>query len=103
MRALKLLVGLLSLLLLIGFVVLVAGLAGLIGTAPPGAGGPAASAVALPPGAEIVDMAATGDRLALQLRLADGSRSLYIIDPVSGGLAATIRLEDGRLEGTASE
>jgi len=46
----------------------------------PSPGGVAEGQIALPAGARIVSQSLSGDRLSLQLELADGSRAIYIYD-----------------------
>ena len=91
MRALKILVIVLGVLLVGGFVTLVVVIAGRIGqrqTAPssaPAASLPfAASPIELPAGARIETLAVGSDRIVLNLALPDGNRELVIIDLVSG-------------------
>jgi hypothetical protein len=94
MRALKILVIVLGVLLVGGFVTLVVLIAGRITqrqTAPssassaPAASLPfAASPIELPAGARIETIAVGSDRIVLNLALPDGNRELVIIDLVSG-------------------
>ena len=58
-------------------------------------GGPADAALALPPGAEIIETALDGRRIALRLRLADGSMAIHVYDLDTGKRAAIARIEPG--------
>jgi len=49
-------------------------------------------ALALPPGARVVDMAATDDRLILRVEAGDGRQRLYLLDPSTGALVGTVGL-----------
>ena len=48
--------------------------------------------LALPPGARVVDMGVTGDRLVLRVEAGDGRQRLYVLDPSTGALVGTIGL-----------
>jgi len=54
--------------------------------------GPFATAFDLPAGAEVATVEGEGERLVVQLRLADGSRRLVLFDSRSGALLGTIEL-----------
>ncbi len=47
-------------------------------------------ALALPPGARVVDMAAIDDRLVLRIEAGDGRQRLIVLDPSTGALVGTI-------------
>ncbi len=49
--------------------------------------------VALPRGAVLTDMAATGDRVVLRLRLADGTTRLIFVDPRAAAVAGQLDLK----------
>ncbi|MDE0058430.1 MAG: hypothetical protein OXI22_17575 [Defluviicoccus sp.] len=55
-------------------------------------GGPTDAAFALPPGAEILETALDGGRIALRLRLADGSTAIHVYDLDTGERAAVARI-----------
>jgi hypothetical protein len=57
--------------------------------APPSFG---ASELPLPPGARVVDMAATDGRLVLRVAAADGGQRLLVLDLASGALLGSIAL-----------
>lgn len=98
-RVLKAVVIGLGLLIVVGVVALIVGLfwrASKMGepagakVAPPTAlTGP----VALPRGAAVTDMAATGDRVVLRLRLADGTTRLIFVDPRAAAVAGQLDLK----------
>ncbi len=58
-------------------------------------GGPTDAALALPRGAEILETALDGGRIALRLRLADGSTAIHVYDLDTGERAAVARIEPG--------
>ncbi len=95
MRALKILVIVMAVMLVVGFAALVAVIAGRVSR-----GGPASTAVhgfAAPPidipsGTRIEAMTAEADRLILALALPDGERQLVIIDLAKGTRLGTIEL-----------
>ncbi len=95
MRALKILVVVMGVMLVVGFAALVAVIAGRISR-----GGPAATAahrfagrsIDIPRGARIEAMTAGSDRLILALVLPEGGRQLVIIDLASSAPLGTIEL-----------
>ncbi len=46
--------------------------------------------LALPPGARVVDMAWTEDRLVLRVEAGDGRQRLLVLDPSTGALVGTM-------------
>ena len=93
MRALKVLVIVMGVLIVIGTTVVVATIADRIARGRHEApGGVASGAVAVPAGARVEAMTATGDRLILALALADGSRQLLVLDLAHARPLATIAL-----------
>jgi hypothetical protein len=95
MRGLKILVVVMGIMLVVGFAVLVAVIAGRIsrgGPAPNAARAFAAAAVDIPRGARIEAMTAVTDRLILGLVLPEGGRQLMIIDLATGTRLGTIEL-----------
>jgi len=92
MRALKILVAVMGIMLIGGFAVLVAVIAGRLSR---GANIPRslpAAAVDIPSGARIEAMAAGTDRLVLGLVLPEGRRQLVVIDLATGSRLGTIEL-----------
>ena len=95
MRALKILVVVMGVLLVVGFAALVAVIAGRVSR-----GGPAATAahrfvsppIDIPRDSRIEAVAAGPDRLILALVSPDGGRQLVIIDLASGSRLGTIEL-----------
>jgi hypothetical protein len=95
MRALKILVVVMGVMLVVGFAALVVVIAGRVSR-----GGPAATAahgfavapIDVPRGARIEAMTAGPDRLILALALPEGGRELVIIDLVKGVRLGTIEL-----------
>ena len=95
MRALKILVVVMGVMLVVGFAALVVVIAGRVSR-----GGPAATAahefaavpIDVPRGARIEAMTAGPDRLILALALPEGGRQLVVIDLVKGVRLGTIEL-----------
>src|SRR4051794_1271322 len=95
MRALKLLVIVMGVLIVVGVVALVAIMAGPLGprgAAPGAAAGFGRSAVDPPAGAVIAEMQGAGDRVVLRLVLPGGRQELLVIDSTSGKTLGTIEL-----------
>jgi hypothetical protein len=92
MRALTVLVIVMGVLIVVTTGVVIAVIAGRLshhmGEAPAVASG----AVSIPKGARVEAMTATGDRLVLDLLLADGSRQLLVIDLAHGRELGAIAL-----------
>lgn len=91
---LKVLVILMGLLIVAGFVVVVAEIARRMST--PNAGRPPVSAafaerIALPSGARVVSMSASGDRLVVHVETQGGPAAAYIVDPRNGALLGTVQ------------
>lgn len=105
MRALKVLVVVMGVLLVAGSAVLVATIMSRL-TQRPAPPAPTASAatrplpfgeatVTLPPGAKLVGMQATGNRLVLQVERSDGKQELLVLDPDTGTMLGRIELRPG--------
>ena len=94
MRALRILVVVMGIMILGGFAALVAIIAGRLAHPRPAPSPSAAAApgVALPAGAHIESMAVGTERLAIELLLPDGSRRIDIVDLASGRQLRTIPL-----------
>ena len=95
MRALKILVVVMGVMLVVGFGALVVVIAGRVSRGGPGgtaAHGFAAAPIDIPPGARIEAMTAGPDRLILALALPEGGRQLVVIDLVKGVRLGTIEL-----------
>ncbi|MCB9948192.1 MAG: hypothetical protein H6842_10230 [Rhodospirillaceae bacterium] len=91
MRGLKLLVISMAVLIVAGFVVLVSELGSRVAQLSVGDGAtPASIALALPAGSSVEGIAGTAERLAIHIRLADGTDRIYLIDPATGAHVATI-------------
>ena len=95
MRGLKILVVVMGIILIVGFAVLVAAIAGRMSRS----GSPqtiartlAGSAIDIPRGARIEAMTVGTDRLVLALTLPEGGRQLVIVDLVTGARLGTIEL-----------
>ena len=92
MRGLKALVIVMGVLIVAGLAVVVATIA----SRSSGGGGDTAgfgvARIAIPPGATVVGTTATGQRLVVRLRLADGTARLVVIDPATGQRLGTIDL-----------
>jgi hypothetical protein len=104
MRALKILVVLMGVMLVGGVVVLVGVILSRLGgkpsPAPPVAGlaspGFGTSIIDIPAGAVVSGTFAVGKRLVLQIALEDGTQRLLVLDPGSGALLGTIELRPER-------
>ena len=95
MRALKVLVIVMGVVIIAGFAVLIVVIAGRVSPSRPAAMSPqpfAAAPIELPAGARIEAMAMGSDRLVLEILLPDGNRRLMIIDPATGRLLGAIPL-----------
>jgi Family of unknown function (DUF6476) len=95
MRALKILVVVMGVLIVIGFGVLIAGIASKMSRDRPGASAErpfATTALDIPHGARIEAMTAAPNRLILELALPDGERQLVVIDLATGARLGTIAL-----------
>jgi hypothetical protein len=94
MRALKVLVTVMGIVIIVGFGVVAAVIAGRLARRDP-AGMPhafSAAAVAIPRGARIEAMTTASDRLVLDLALLGGSREIVVIDLATGTRLGTIKL-----------
>ena len=60
-----------------------------------GGGPPSEAALAIPPGAEVLETALDGDRIALRLRLPGGAQAIHVFDLATGGRVATARVDGG--------
>lgn len=96
-RWLKVLVITMSLLIVAGFVVLVAELARRLST--PNAGRTPTSSftgrIPLPPGSRVVSMTAAGDRLVVHVETPDGPSAAYIVEPRDGTLLGKVEFPPG--------
>jgi hypothetical protein len=95
MRALKILVAVMGVMILAGFATLLVVIAGRLSRGALETASPqpfAASPIELPAGARIETIGAGSDRLVLDLVLADGNRQLIIIDLATGRRLGAIPL-----------
>jgi hypothetical protein len=95
MRALKILVVVMGVMIVIGFAVLVAGIASKMSRNRPGASNErpfAATAIDIPRGARIEAMTSAPNRLILDLILPGGERQLLVLDLTTGARLGTIEL-----------
>jgi len=93
MRALKILVVAMGLLLVAGTVALVIAVANRINHPPaPATATGATSTIALPPGARVGASEVSGDHLVVRVTLADGGEELLIFNLATGARIATIAL-----------
>jgi hypothetical protein len=98
-RALKILVAVMGVMLVVGFVALVVSIAYMAkhpqATAPAAAAAPVphtAAPIELPAGARIETMALGTNRLVLSIIMPDGNRELLVLDSTSGRRLGTIPL-----------
>ena len=102
MRALKILVAVMGVMLVVGLAVVVATIIHRAtqrqATAPAAssAAGFGHMSVTLPAGARVVEMRDAGGRLVLRLQRADGVETLLILDPATGAEIGTIDLRPGQ-------
>ena len=95
LRALKVLVVVMGLLIVAGFAVIATELVLRMAstrTESAQATTPYDTSLGLPAGSRIVDLVATNDRVTLHVRLPDGSDRLVLIDPRSGSVTARFAL-----------
>jgi len=92
MRALKILVVAMGVILIGGFVLLVAVIAGRLSRGGSVPGSFAAATIDIPRDARIGAMTAGTDRLVLELVLPEGARQLVVIDLATGTRLGTIEL-----------
>lgn len=95
MRALKILVVVMGVMIVVGFAVLVAGIASKMSRERPGAGTErpfAPTAIEIPRGARIEAMTTAPNRLILELALPGGNRQLLVVDLATGARLGTIEL-----------
>jgi hypothetical protein len=102
MRALKVLVVVMGVLLLAGVAVVIVTIMTRLAQHPAATAAAAmegrpvpfgTTTLALPAGARVIEMQSAGRRLALRLRHADGSEALLILDPDTGTEIGTIELK----------
>ena len=94
-RALKILVAVMGIMLVVGFAALVAVIAGRLSRGGPGtlpAPPPAAAPLELPAGGRIETIGVGAERLVIAVALPDGTRELIIVDIASGRRLGTIPL-----------
>jgi hypothetical protein len=94
MRALTAFVVVMGVVIVVGFGVVAAVIAGRMAAheRPAGTHGFAARAIDIPKGARIEAMTAASDRLVLDLALPDGGRRIIVIDLATGSRLGTIEL-----------
>ena len=95
MRALKILVVVMGVMIVVGFAVLVAGIASKMSRDRPGASNErpfAPTAIDIPRGARIEAMTTAPNRLILDLVLPGGERQLLVLDLATGARLGTIEL-----------
>ena len=97
MRALKILVGVMAVMILAGVALLVVAIADRLSRGGPHSSAApfAAAPIALPAGARIEAMSTGASRLVVDVVLADGRRELLVIDLATGARLGTIPLQSG--------
>ena len=99
LRALKVLVIVMGIILVVGFAALVAVIAGRMSRGAPAISGShpiAAAPLDLPAGARIETIGVGAERLVLAIVLPDGARELIIVDIASGRRLGSIPLRTGQ-------
>jgi hypothetical protein len=99
MRALKIVVAVMGVMLIVGFAALIAVIAGRVSRGGSGARAEhpfAPTAVDIPRGARVEAMTTAPNRLILELALPDGERQLVVIDLTTGARLGTIELHPTR-------
>jgi hypothetical protein len=94
MRAMKILVTVMGIVIVVGFGVVAAVIAGRLSRRESTSATHAfvASAIEIPHGARIEAMTASADRLILDLALLDGGRKIIVVDLATGNRLGTIEL-----------
>ncbi len=95
MRALKILVVVMGVMLVVGFAALIIAIAGRVSHRRPEAAANhplATTPIEIPRGARVEAMTAASDRLILDLVLPDGDREIVLIDLATGARLGTIEL-----------
>jgi Family of unknown function (DUF6476) len=94
MRAVKILVTVMGIVIVVGFGVVAAVVAGRLSRRESASTAHifAGSAIDIPHGARIEAMTATADRLILELALPDGGRKIIVVDLATGSRLGTIEL-----------
>jgi hypothetical protein len=93
MRALTIFVWVMGVVIVVGFGVVAAVVAGRLAHREAGAGRPfAAAPIAIPKGARIEAMTLSSDRLVVDLVLPDGGRDILVLDLATGTRLGTIEL-----------
>jgi Family of unknown function (DUF6476) len=94
MRALKILVAVMGIVIVVGFGVVAAIIAGRLARrqSANAAHAFAGSTIDIPKGARIEAMTASSDRLILDLALPDGGRKIIVVDSATGARLGTIEL-----------
>lgn len=94
MRALKILVTVMGVVIVVGFGAVIAVVAGRIARREPARAVPAfaGGTIAVPAGARVEAMTASADRLILDLALPDGAHRIIILDSATGARLGTIDL-----------
>ena len=93
MRALKILVIVMGVLIVVGFAVLAGELVRRAFLSPAEPDAPLAAGVTLPPGGSIAGITAVGGRLAVAVSLPDGGGFVYLLNPSTGVVLGEITLE----------
>jgi hypothetical protein len=99
LRALKVLVVVMGIMLVVGLAALVAVIAGRVSRGPPAMSGSrpvAAAPLDLPAGTRIETIGVGAERLVLAVVLPDGARELVIVDIASGRRLGSIPLRTGQ-------
>ena len=94
MAALKILVGVMGVLIVVGVAAIVYGIATRLDLSRPHAleGVALEGKIALPAGGRIVDMTSAGDRLVLRVALPDASERLIVVDLARGRQLGTLEV-----------
>ena len=92
MRALKVLVIVMGLLIVAGTAVVIVTVAKRVSPAGRPASAPVAASLTLPPGCNVAEMTTIGDRLALRLEGDGDCRQILLVDPATASITGHIGL-----------
>lgn len=95
MRALKILVGVMAVMIVAGVALLIVAIADRVSRRAPSSAPFTAAPIALPAGARVETLSVGGNRLVVDIVLPDGNRQLLVIDLATGARLGAIPLQSG--------